>query len=58
MNMLERAGMNKTIGEQNFFWSADRAILVAEHRHLNLPDPVIAGRVLPSEEPSLTAMPI
>ena len=50
--------MNKTIGEQNFFWSADRAILVAEHRHLNLPDPVIAGRVLPSEEPSLTAMPI
>ena len=58
MNMLERAGLEKQIGEENFFWAADRAILVAEHRHLHMPDPVIAGRVLPSEEPGLMAMPI
>ena len=58
MNMLERAGLDKQIGEENFFWAADRAILVAEHRRLHLPDPVIPGRVLPSEEPGLMAMPI
>ncbi len=33
MRMLERAGLDATIGKENFFWSADRAILVAETRH-------------------------
>jgi len=33
MRMLERAGLDQTIGKENFFWSADRAILVAEKRH-------------------------
>lgn len=33
MRMLERAGLDEIIGKENFFWSADRAILVAEARH-------------------------
>ena len=33
MRMLERAGLDAIIGKENFFWSADRAILVAEARH-------------------------
>jgi len=33
MRMLERAGLDEAIGKENFFWSADRAILVAEARH-------------------------
>ena len=33
MRMLERAGLDVIIGKENFFWSADRAILVAEARH-------------------------
>lgn len=37
MRMLERAGLDAIIGKENFFWSADRAILVAEaqHQHIN-----------------------
>ena len=58
MNMIQRAGLDAEIGVDNFFWAADRAILVAEHRHLHLPDPVIAGRELPSEAPGLMTMPI
>lgn len=58
MHMMKRAGLDTSIGAENFFWSADRAILVAEHRHLNLPEPSIAGIELPSEEPGLMAMPI
>lgn len=34
MAMLERSGVDQEIGKQNFFWSADRAILVAEQRYL------------------------
>jgi SulP family sulfate permease len=34
MRMLERAGLDRLIGPENFFWSADRAILAAETRHL------------------------
>ena len=30
------AGVDEHIGKDNFFWSADRAILVAEQRHLHL----------------------
>lgn len=58
MHMMKRAGLDASIGAENFFWSADRAILVAEHRHLNLPEPSMAGIELPSEEPGLMAMPI
>jgi SulP family sulfate permease len=31
-NMLERGGLVETIGEQNFFWSSDQAIVEAEKR--------------------------
>ncbi len=31
---LERAGLDHEIGQSNFFWSSDRAILVAEQRFL------------------------
>lgn len=33
MHMLERAGLDAIIDKENFFWSADRAILIAESRH-------------------------
>jgi SulP family sulfate permease len=33
--MLNRAGMVEEIGEENFFWSADRAILAAEYQRMN-----------------------
>lgn len=31
-NMMERGGLVDAIGEQNFFWSSDQAIVEAEHR--------------------------
>ncbi|MEO8356763.1 MAG: SulP family inorganic anion transporter [Chloroflexota bacterium] len=31
-NMMERGGLVKVIGEENFFWSSDQAIVEAEHR--------------------------
>jgi len=31
-NMLERGGLVQTIGEENFFWSSDQAIVEAEKR--------------------------
>ena len=31
-NMLERGGLVEAIGEDNFFWSSDQAIVEAEHR--------------------------
>jgi sulfate permease, SulP family len=31
-NMMERGGLVKTIGEENFFWSSDQAIVEAERR--------------------------
>jgi SulP family sulfate permease len=31
-NMMERGGLVQTIGEENFFWSSDQAIVAAEHR--------------------------
>jgi sulfate permease, SulP family len=33
MLMLERSGLNKMIGAENFFWGADQAIIAAEERH-------------------------
>jgi len=29
---MERGGLVKTIGEKNFFWSSDQAIVEAERR--------------------------
>lgn len=34
MRYLERAGLDREIGAENFFWSADRAILAADERYL------------------------
>ncbi len=31
-NMMERGGLVETIGEENFFWSSDQAIVEAENR--------------------------
>jgi SulP family sulfate permease len=31
-NMMERGGLVQTIGEENFFWSSDQAIIEAEQR--------------------------
>ena len=31
-NMMERGGLVKTVGEENFFWSSDQAIVEAERR--------------------------
>ncbi len=33
MRMIERSGLDVLIGRENFFWSADEAILAAEDRH-------------------------
>lgn len=34
MRMLERAKLDEAIGRDNFFWSSDRAIYVAEQRYI------------------------
>jgi SulP family sulfate permease len=31
-NMMERGGLVKTVGQENFFWSSDQAIVEAERR--------------------------
>jgi SulP family sulfate permease len=31
-NMMERGGLVETIGQENFFWSSDQAIVEAEKR--------------------------
>jgi SulP family sulfate permease len=56
--MLERAGVDEHIGKGNFFWSADRAILVAEQRHLHLSHAEFDLEGADPEAPSLTAMPL
>jgi SulP family sulfate permease len=33
MRMLERSKLAQAIGSENFFWSSDRAIMVAEQKH-------------------------
>jgi SulP family sulfate permease len=43
MRMIQRSGLDQLIGEENFFWSADRAILAAEQRYL------IADHHVPAE---------
>lgn len=57
MYMLERAGGDELIGKDNFFWSSDRAILVAEQRYLHLAHVESEDEYEASIEPSLTAMP-
>lgn len=58
MYMLQRAGADVLIGKDNFFWSADRAILVAEQRHLHLSHVETESEIEVSREPELTAMPL
>jgi SulP family sulfate permease len=58
MYMLQRAGADTLIGPDNFFWSADRAILVAEQRHLHLAHVESAGEIETSSAPAMTAMPL
>jgi SulP family sulfate permease len=58
MYMLQRAGADTLIGKDNFFWSADRAILVAEQRHLHLTHTETDAEIEISSQPSLTAMPL
>jgi len=31
-NMMKRGGLKETVGEENFFWSSDQAIVEAEKR--------------------------
>lgn len=47
MRMLERAGLDQAIGRENFFWSADQAILAAEKSLL--PAEMTKGEVTPTE---------
>lgn len=58
MYMLQRAGADVLIGKDNFFWSADRAIIVAEQRHLHLSHVEMENEFEVSREPALTAMPL
>ncbi|MBK8797907.1 MAG: SulP family inorganic anion transporter [Anaerolineales bacterium] len=57
MRMLERAGLDAIIGKDNFFWSADRAILIAEARHQHL-KPQIVDEIESSQVVEPLAMPI
>lgn len=57
MYMLRRAEVDKQIGADNFFWSADRAILVAEQRHLHINLGIPVDEIELGREPALTAMP-
>jgi SulP family sulfate permease len=58
MYMLQRAGADQLIGKDNFFWSADRAILIAEQRHLHLSHVETEAEIEVGSQPELTAMPI
>jgi sulfate permease, SulP family len=58
MYMLQRAGADLLIGKDNFFWSADRAILVAEQRYLHLTHVETESEIEVSGQPAMTAMPI
>jgi SulP family sulfate permease len=58
LHMMRRAGVDEIIGKENFFWSADRAILVAEQRTLHLAGAEAPLPELPEETPGLIAMPI
>jgi SulP family sulfate permease len=47
MRMFDRAGLTQVIGQENFFWSSDQAILAAERQLLPLD--VTEGEVTPTE---------
>jgi SulP family sulfate permease len=58
MYMLKRAGADEQIGHANVFWSADRAIMVAEQRHLHRIENRDVDEFEVSAEPEATAMPL
>jgi len=58
MYMLQRAGADAKIGNDNFFWSSDRAIMVAEQRHLHLSHVEMGDEFEVSSELGITAMPL
>jgi SulP family sulfate permease len=58
MYMLKRAGADEQIGHENVFWSADRAIMVAEQRHLHRPALGNVDEFEVSSAPAATAMPL
>jgi SulP family sulfate permease len=47
LHMMERAGLDQQIGKENFFWSADQAILAAERALL--PASATKDEVTPTE---------
>lgn len=47
MNMLNRSGLDQMIGEENFFWSADQAIVAAEER---FPCPYCEPTAVPADD--------
>ncbi|MGL4648519.1 MAG: SulP family inorganic anion transporter, partial [Caldilineaceae bacterium] len=53
LEYLQRAGLDSELGAENFFWSSDRAILVAEQRYL-LP----AGHGTEAIDEALAEMPL
>jgi SulP family sulfate permease len=47
MNMMRRGGLLDEVGDQNFFWSSDQAIVEAENRGCSFcPQEINPGRVL------------
>ena len=52
LHMMKRAGLDEIIGQENFFWSADRAILVAEQRSLHLATPSLTWKVQTRRRPA------
>jgi SulP family sulfate permease len=47
MKMIERSGLDALIGRDNFFWSADQAIVAAEERYTC---PYCESRAIPASE--------
>ncbi|MBI1297471.1 STAS domain-containing protein [bacterium] len=51
MKMIERSGLDTLIGRENFFWSADQAIVAAEERHpcpyCDISTPATKGTTVP-----------
>ena len=51
LRMMERAGLAERIGRENFFWSADQAIVAAEQRRCRYCDPATTGIRTHTQEP-------
>lgn len=58
MYMLKRAGVDEQIGHENVFWSADRAIMVAEQRRLHRQAAQEVDEFEVSTAPGPTSMPL